>query len=158
MNWDRIEGNWKQFTGKVKEQWGKLTDDDIDRMAGQREQSGGKVQESAGAARDEAEQRVDDWSRRRMWGCLDVTRGRRANGWPTARCIKTSLHQATRPVVDLLLGLVAGNAVVLLDLADELLALTRHAIDVVVSELAPLFLDLAGELLPVAFDTVPIHC
>ena len=38
MNWDRIEGNWKQFTGKVKEQWGRLTDDDIDRMTGQRDQ------------------------------------------------------------------------------------------------------------------------
>jgi uncharacterized protein YjbJ (UPF0337 family) len=66
MNWDRIEGNWKQFTGKVKEQWGKLTDDDIDRMAGQREQLVGKIQENYGVARDEAEQQVDDWSRRLM--------------------------------------------------------------------------------------------
>ncbi len=66
MNWDRIEGNWKQFTGKVKEQWGRLTDDDIDRMAGQREQLVGKIQENYGVARDEAEQQVDDWSRRLM--------------------------------------------------------------------------------------------
>ena len=44
MNWDIVEGNWKQFKGKVKEQWGKLTDDDIDRMAGQREQLVGKIQ------------------------------------------------------------------------------------------------------------------
>jgi uncharacterized protein YjbJ (UPF0337 family) len=66
MNWDRIEGNWKQFTGKVKEQWGKLTDDDIDRMSGQREQLVGKIQENYGVARDEAEKQVDDWSRRLM--------------------------------------------------------------------------------------------
>jgi uncharacterized protein YjbJ (UPF0337 family) len=66
MNWDRIEGNWKQFTGKVKEQWGRLTDDDIDRMTGQRDQLVGKIQENYGVARDEAEKQVDDWSRRLM--------------------------------------------------------------------------------------------
>jgi uncharacterized protein YjbJ (UPF0337 family) len=66
MNWDRIEGNWTQFSGKVKEQWGKLTDDDIDRMSGQREQLVGKIQENYGVARDEAEKQVDDWSRRLM--------------------------------------------------------------------------------------------
>ena len=39
MDWDRVEGNWKQFKGRVKEKWGNLTDDDLDRVAGQREQS-----------------------------------------------------------------------------------------------------------------------
>jgi uncharacterized protein YjbJ (UPF0337 family) len=55
MNWDRIEGNWKQFTGKVKEQWGKLTDDDIDVIGGKRDQLVGKIQESYGIGKDEAE-------------------------------------------------------------------------------------------------------
>jgi len=61
MNWDRIEGNWKQFTGKVKEQWGKLTDDDIDVIGGKRDQLVGKIQESYGIGKDEAEQQVDKW-------------------------------------------------------------------------------------------------
>ena len=63
MNWDRIEGNWKQFKGKVKEQWGKLTDDDLDRIAGKRDQLVGKIQERYGIAKDEAEKQVDSWTR-----------------------------------------------------------------------------------------------
>ena len=59
MNWDRIEGNWKQFKGKVKEQWGKLTDDDIDVIAGKRDQLVGKIQEQYGITKDEAEKQVD---------------------------------------------------------------------------------------------------
>ena len=61
MNWDRIEGNWKQFTGRVKEQWGKLTDDDIDVIGGKRDQLVGKIQESYGIGKDEAEKQVDTW-------------------------------------------------------------------------------------------------
>ena len=63
MNWDRIEGNWKQFKGKVKSQWGKLTDDQLDVIAGNRDQLVGKVQESYGIAKDEAERQVSDWER-----------------------------------------------------------------------------------------------
>jgi uncharacterized protein YjbJ (UPF0337 family) len=59
MNWDRIEGNWKQFKGKVKEQWGKLTDDDIDVIAGKRDQLVGKIQQQYGITKDEAEKQVD---------------------------------------------------------------------------------------------------
>jgi uncharacterized protein YjbJ (UPF0337 family) len=59
MNWDRIEGNWKQFKGRVKEQWGKLTDDDIDVIAGRRDQLVGKIQQQYGISKDEAEQQVD---------------------------------------------------------------------------------------------------
>ena len=44
MNWDRIEGNWKQFKGKVVEKWGKLTDDDWDQIKGKREQLSGRIQ------------------------------------------------------------------------------------------------------------------
>jgi uncharacterized protein YjbJ (UPF0337 family) len=63
MNWDRIEGNWKQIKGKVKEQWGDLTDDDLDVVAGRRDQLAGKVQERYGIAKDEAERQVASWER-----------------------------------------------------------------------------------------------
>ncbi|WP_312306570.1 CsbD family protein [Pulveribacter sp.] len=63
MNEDRIKGNWKQFTGKVKEQWGKLTDDDLDVIAGKRDQMLGKLQERQGLARDAAEDQLRNWER-----------------------------------------------------------------------------------------------
>src|SRR5262249_17793348 len=52
MNWDRIEGNWKQMKGSIKEKWGKLTDDDFDTMAGKRDKLVGKIQERYGCSRD----------------------------------------------------------------------------------------------------------
>lgn len=61
MNEDTIKGNWKQFKGKVKEQWGKLTDDDLDVINGQREQLVGKIQERNGIAKEEADKLVKDW-------------------------------------------------------------------------------------------------
>lgn len=62
--WDRIKGSWKQFSGKVKEEWGDLTDDEITEMNGEREQLEGKLQERYGYAREEAQRRVDDWASR----------------------------------------------------------------------------------------------
>ena len=53
MNWDRIEGNWKQLTGKVRQQWGKLTDDDLDVIDGRREELAGRIQEVYGVSKDE---------------------------------------------------------------------------------------------------------
>jgi uncharacterized protein YjbJ (UPF0337 family) len=64
MNWDRIEGNWKQFKGKAKEQWGKLTDDQLDVIGGHRDQLVGKVQESYGIGKDEAEKQVSAFADR----------------------------------------------------------------------------------------------
>ena len=61
MNWDRVEGNWKQFKCNVKEQWGKLTDDELDKIAGKRDQLVGRIQESYGVHKDEADQRVKAW-------------------------------------------------------------------------------------------------
>jgi len=61
MDWNRVEGNWKQFTGKIKEQWGNLTDDDLDRMEGNREALEGKIQERYGLAKDAAREKVDEW-------------------------------------------------------------------------------------------------
>ena len=64
MNWEQIQGNWKQLTGQAKEQWGKLTDDDIDVVAGRREQLAGKLQERYGLAKEEAERQVAEWQRK----------------------------------------------------------------------------------------------
>ncbi len=64
MNEDRTEGNWKQFKGKVKEQWGKLTDDDLDVIAGKRDQLAGKIQERHGVARHQAERQIPDYETR----------------------------------------------------------------------------------------------
>ena len=64
MNWDRIEGNWKQLKGKVREQWGRLTDDELDLIAGKREKLAGCLQNSYGIARDEAEKQMDDFADR----------------------------------------------------------------------------------------------
>lgn len=61
MNWDQISGNWTQFKGQVQEQWGKLTDDELDQIEGQREQLVGKIQEHYGIAKEEAERQVDSW-------------------------------------------------------------------------------------------------
>ncbi len=61
MNWDTIEGQWKQYKGQAQQKWGKLTDDDLDVVDGKREVLVGKVQERYGVARDEAEQRVSEF-------------------------------------------------------------------------------------------------
>ncbi len=61
MNWDRIQGNWKQVVGKAKAQWGKLTDDDLDVVAGRREQLAGKIQERYGLAKDEVDKQIANW-------------------------------------------------------------------------------------------------
>ena len=55
MDWNRIEGNWKQFKGKAKEKWGRLTDDDLDVINGRQDQLEGKVQERYGHTREQAE-------------------------------------------------------------------------------------------------------
>ena len=63
MNWDRIEGNWKTFKGQVQQQWGKLTNDDLDVISGQREELVGRIQNIYGLARDEAESQVTEWEK-----------------------------------------------------------------------------------------------
>jgi uncharacterized protein YjbJ (UPF0337 family) len=63
MNWDQIEGKWKQFKGSAHQQWGKLTDDDLAVIAGNREKFVGKLQERYGLAREEAQKRADEWAR-----------------------------------------------------------------------------------------------
>jgi uncharacterized protein YjbJ (UPF0337 family) len=63
MDWNRVEGNWKQFKGAAKEKWGKLTDDDLDVIEGRREQLEGKLQQRYGYAKDQIHKDVDDWFR-----------------------------------------------------------------------------------------------
>jgi uncharacterized protein YjbJ (UPF0337 family) len=63
MNWDQVKGQWKQFTGKVKVKWGKLTDDDLTTIAGKRDELLGKLQERYGYEKDQAEREVDDFIR-----------------------------------------------------------------------------------------------
>ena len=62
MNWDRIEGNWKQLSGKAREKWGKLTSDDIEVVGGRRDQLIGRIQERYGIAGDVAQQQADEWA------------------------------------------------------------------------------------------------
>lgn len=63
MNWDRIEGQWKQLKGEVQQRWGKLTDDDLALIDGKRDELIGKVQSLYGMRKDDVERQVDDWSR-----------------------------------------------------------------------------------------------
>ncbi len=64
MDWNRVEGNWKQVRGKIQEKWGKLTNDDLDVIEGKRDQLEGKIQERYGVAKDEAEKQLADWERK----------------------------------------------------------------------------------------------
>ena len=67
MDWNRVEGNWKQIKGAVKEQWGKLTDDDITAINGSREKLEGKIQERYGIQKDKAQAEIDTWYNGRTW-------------------------------------------------------------------------------------------
>lgn len=64
MTNDKIAGKWKQLKGSAKEQWGKLTDDDLDRAEGKRDKLVGSIQERYGIAKEEAEKEYDTWASR----------------------------------------------------------------------------------------------
>jgi uncharacterized protein YjbJ (UPF0337 family) len=68
MDWNRVEGNWKQMKGKVKEQWGKLTDDDLTQVDGNLDRLEGMIQERYGIARDESRKQIDAWYRNQKLG------------------------------------------------------------------------------------------
>jgi uncharacterized protein YjbJ (UPF0337 family) len=68
MNQDTLQGQWTQLKGRLREQWGKLTDDDLDQIEGRSEQLIGRLQERYGMARDEAQRQFETW---------DPTGGRR---------------------------------------------------------------------------------
>jgi uncharacterized protein YjbJ (UPF0337 family) len=62
MNWDQIEGNWKQFKGKAREKWGDLTDDELDQIGGKKDQLVGAIQARYGRSKDEADRDADAWA------------------------------------------------------------------------------------------------
>jgi uncharacterized protein YjbJ (UPF0337 family) len=67
MDWNRVEGNWKQVKGTVKQKWGQLTDDDLTAINGKRDQLEGKIQERYGIAKDQARKDVDAWFGAQKW-------------------------------------------------------------------------------------------
>ena len=72
MNWDRIEGNWKQFKGTAKQHWGKLTDSQLDVIAGKRDLLAGKVQEAYGVTKEDAEKQVATWEQAQKEATLEA--------------------------------------------------------------------------------------
>ena len=60
--WDQIQGKWKQFKGEVRSRWGKLTDDELEEIAGRRDKLAGKIQERYGVAKEEADRQIDAWA------------------------------------------------------------------------------------------------
>jgi uncharacterized protein YjbJ (UPF0337 family) len=67
MDKDQAAGTWKQMKGKIKEQWGRLTDDEIDELEGRSEQLAGKLQKRYGLAREEAERQAKEFRERQQW-------------------------------------------------------------------------------------------
>lgn len=63
MNWDQVEGKWKQMKGNIRTRWGKLTDDDLHLIGGEKDKLVGRIQERYGIQKDEAQRQVDDWHR-----------------------------------------------------------------------------------------------
>jgi uncharacterized protein YjbJ (UPF0337 family) len=61
MNWDQVKGQWKQMKGAVGKQWGKLTNDDVEMIAGERDRLVGKIQERYGISKEEAERQIANW-------------------------------------------------------------------------------------------------
>ena len=62
MNWDQVEGKWKQFKGVARQKWGKLTDDDLDVVNGKQEELVGKLQERYGYTKEQAEKNIQEWT------------------------------------------------------------------------------------------------
>lgn len=61
MNWDQVEGSWKEFKGKAQAEWGKLTDDEFERIEGRRTELAGLLQQKYGKSREAAEEEIDAW-------------------------------------------------------------------------------------------------
>ena len=79
MNWDQVEGKWKQAKGSIKEKWGKLTDDDLDVIAGKKDQLVGKIQERYGISKEEAQKQVDSYNYTDTSQTTDVRQDRKAS-------------------------------------------------------------------------------
>jgi uncharacterized protein YjbJ (UPF0337 family) len=79
MNWDRVQGNWKQLKGMLQEKWGKLTDDQFESINGHREVLAGKLQEAYGIGKEEAERQIKDWESSVRLAGEEETSQRRVN-------------------------------------------------------------------------------
>jgi len=62
MNWDQIEGKWKELKGRARSSWGELTDDELDQVGGRKDELVGRIQQRYGVEREEAERQVNDWA------------------------------------------------------------------------------------------------
>ena len=98
MNWDRIQGSWKQVTGQAKEQWGKLTDDDLDVVGGRRDQLAGKIQERYGVAKEDAEKQIGEWERKATDSWFDKKYSSSARA-SNARLVMSVAQQPLRDVI-----------------------------------------------------------
>lgn len=78
MNWDQMQGKWKQMKGGVRKQWGKLTDDDLEYMGGSKDQFVGRLQERYGIAKEVAQKQADEWLT--AWGEPKATTPRSGGG------------------------------------------------------------------------------
>jgi uncharacterized protein YjbJ (UPF0337 family) len=67
MDWNQVEGKWKQVKGTIREKWGELTDDDLDQIAGRRDRLEGKLQQRYGLTKDQVRKEVDDWFASHRW-------------------------------------------------------------------------------------------
>ncbi len=101
MNWDRVEGNWKDFKGKVQQKWGQLTDDDLDVIEGNRQELAGRLQQRYGLAEAEAEREIEAWLRAsdrarnaaiRLASALTI--------WPLDREQRSFVQEATAGIDD----------------------------------------------------------
>jgi uncharacterized protein YjbJ (UPF0337 family) len=79
MNWDQIEGKWKQAKGSIKQKWGKLTDDDLDVINGQKDKMIGKIQERYGISKEEAQKQLDSWNYADVGATDDSVRNRKVS-------------------------------------------------------------------------------
>ncbi len=105
MNWDIVEGKWKQFAGNLKDTWGKFTDNDITQLSGKREHLVGLVQERYGVAKDEAEKQVDTWaSKVKDESASGTGKGQKAmsSAKDTAHDVAADAKDASHSVVDAL--------------------------------------------------------
>ena len=95
MNWDQIEGNWKVYRGKVKERWGKLTDDDLDVIAGKYDQLVGQVQKKYGVVRKDAEHQIKNFMKN-VSGSAGATKPRTQRVDPDEERVDSDFGQDTK--------------------------------------------------------------
>jgi uncharacterized protein YjbJ (UPF0337 family) len=98
MDWNRIEGDWKRMKGSAKEQWGRLTDDDLAAIAGRREELEGKLQERYGYAKDRIKREIDEWAAEARAGARKVGNG--ADLSDELDAIRADLQQLTATLGD----------------------------------------------------------